>query len=185
MGVSTDVILFYGYCWSKDGVELWPNMERGEGRREDKEWQKLVLEARGMKDPWDDYPAAHMEEVQRTKGYEAQRAEGEKWAEEHRAELDAWYAARRAVEEEFGVEVGWHCSCECPLPYAYVVASRLVAHRGCPKAVDPAALGLVGDQTGPQYALWGAMLDRWAEALGVQKPDGQECPRWWLVSHWC
>src|SRR4051812_17268927 len=115
MGVSTDAILFYGYCWDEEGELL------GRGDGDDRpEWAEVVLRKRGVANPWDAYPNA---EIGAIRGYQQQRAAGEAWVAAHRAELDAWDEARKAVEAEFGCEIGAHCSDGCPMPYVAVAGA--------------------------------------------------------------
>ncbi len=160
MGVSTDAILFYGYCWSEEGVELTPK---------DKEWEEAVLRSRGVVNPWDAYPP----ENERLP-YPQNRTAADAWSAEHRAELDAWYDAKEAVRTEFGCEIGRHCSGEYSMPFVCVSASEHRARRGYPIQVDALT---VGDG-------WDEQLAKFMAAVGISKPDGQDGPRWWLVSYW-
>lgn len=162
MGVSTNAILFYGFCWDEE-VDLFPGDEDGTS-----EWEDAIARKRGAKSPWDDFPGEY-----RTLPYSEQRRRTDAWVAGHRKEIDAWSAARRAVKNDYGVDVGYHCSGECPMPYLYVVESRLVVHRGHPHALErwPAA----GWE-------WDEMLARFAADLGIELPAGG--PKWWLCSYW-
>jgi hypothetical protein len=157
MGVSTDAILFHGYCWD-DETTLF----------EDGEWAEAVLKKRGVHNPWDDYPP----EIERVPDYEQRRKAGEEWTAVNRSRLDDWYAAKKAVEEEFGVEVGGHCSGDCSMPYVAIKGAGETAHRGYPKEVPDLAV----DPT------WAAKLDRFLAEFGIEKPHPE--PKWWLVSYW-
>jgi hypothetical protein len=161
VGQSTNAILFYGYCWDEENVELF---DRQEGDESD--WPKLVLRKRGVKNPWDDYPEQEYAKM----SWSDREAASDRWREEHLANLDAWHEAQKAVEEEFGVVVDSHCSGDCPMPY--ISAFRLVAHRGYPKEVFDLDVKLD----------WDRNLRKFIEEFGITPP--QDKPRWWLVSDW-
>jgi hypothetical protein len=142
MGVSTDAVLFYGYCWDEEGVDIFNG-----ALADDTDWEDVVLNRRGVANPW---------------------------AGANRDLLDAWYVAQAAVREEFGVEVGTHCSGECPMPYLTPAGSARRSYRGHPQAIDPASL-----TADPE---WAAKLDRFLAEFGIERP--QPAPGWWLVSYW-
>lgn len=167
MGVSTDAILFYGYVW-KEEQDL---LERVKGRKEDDEWPDILLRRRGIRNPWDGYPNA---EIRAIRNYEEQRWRGDAWMTEHRAELDAWDAQKQAVEKEFGVDIGTHCSGECSMPFVHIVEAGTSARRGYPEKLEPDALHI--------DPAWDAKLDRFLKELGLRKP--QKNPGWYLVSYW-
>ncbi len=171
MGVSTNAILFYGYCWSEEGVGLFdaPKDVWGEGES----WQYVVLRKRGVVNPWDAYP---VEEMASIRDYRAKRAAEDAWTAAHRSELDAWYAAGTAVEKEFGCDIHYHCSNDCPMPYIAPEEGRKVVYRGCPEVVTVASL--------TTYYRWDGMLERFMTELGISKPEGQDAPQWWLASYW-
>jgi hypothetical protein len=162
MGVSTDAVLFYGYCWD-DEIDIFHGLEDSH----DSDWAKVILRRRGVVDPWDKYV-----EPARSMPYQDQRAYADRWCEEHRAELDAWHDAQRDVEKEFGVEVDFHCSGNASMPYIHATGGALLARRGYPEEVS----GLLVDPT------WDAKLDRFMAEFGIEKPHDK--PRWWLVSYW-
>lgn len=160
MGVSTNAVIFYGYCWDEE-CELI-----------DGEWETKVLKDRGVKNPWDDYP----ESISQIRDYTERRKAEEKWAEDHRAELDEWYAARKAVRAEFGCDIGRHCSGDYSMPYVFVEDSELTVRRGYPHPLAP------DDTTAEDW--WADRLAAFMTAVGIAKPDGQDSPQWWLVSYW-
>jgi hypothetical protein len=167
MGVSTDAIVFYGYCWD-DECRLLP-----EGSDE---WTAVVLRGRGVRRPWDDFPKelndpSHPQYVH---DYDRRKTAADQWTTDHRAELDEWYAANRAAKAEFGCDTDTHCSGDYPIPYVFVVASRVSAARGHPRELDPATVAARPE--------WGGMLDRFLAALAVERPHPE--PKWWLVSYW-
>jgi hypothetical protein len=161
LSVSTDALLFYGYCWDDEGVEILPGGED--------DWRTVILRRRGEKNPWDDYPAKAVEAI---RDYQARQAAEEAWVAGRRSLIDAFYAKKRVLEEEYGCDVGTHCSGDYPMPYAFVTSSKVMASRGYPVEVKSLAVG-------PD---WDARLNRFLEDLGVDKP--QPGPRWWLASYW-
>lgn len=158
MGVSADAILFYGYCWGEE-ASLLPT-----------EWREVVARKRGHANPWDGY-----EEPDGSLPYPRRRALTDGWIEDHASELDAWYAALRSIEAEFGVADHRHCSGDYPIPLVCVEASLERACQG--KAVD-----VTGKSLAAVPPEWPALLDRWFAATGVAKPH--DAPRWWLASYW-
>lgn len=167
MGVSTNAVLFYGYCWDEERVRLVPEEYGGD-------WTHFLATRRGHKCPWDELPKRLCERdapdyvhdyIKRNEGIEA-------WKQENRAALDEWYAVRQAIEKEFGVELDSHCSGDYPIPY--LAAKQYTARRGYPVPVDATDLAAAPD--------WDARLDRWLSEMGVEKPN--PAPRWWLVSYW-
>ena len=175
MGVSTNAILFYGYCWSEEDVELFRNPEFGgdddEGLKEgdSPEWTERVLLKRGEKNPWNNLPAEFA-----ALPYQEKRKAQEKWIADHRAELDAWSAKKDAVEKEFDIVVSSHCSGDYSMPYLAANGSSVIACRGYPEEVDLATL-----KVDPE---WNAKLDKFIAEFGIEKPH--EKPTWWLVSYW-
>lgn len=180
MGQSTNAILFYGYCWNEEGdiFSEGENTEDDEDVERD-EWSHRVAKKRGHMDPWNSYPR---DEIETLPYYREQRAAGEKWAEDNRQALDKWHEVIKAIEAEFGVDVGYHCSCDCPMSYVFVVASCTTARRGYPEKINPNA---ILDPGATEVMDWNERLDKWFKELGVSKPPGQDAPGWWLVSHWC
>lgn len=166
MGVSTDAVLFWGYCWGEEDVDIFQGAVP-----DDAEWEQVVLARRGFVNPWD--AARDLDTCLPGERYEQKQARAKVWTDANRAEIDAWYEAKNAVAAEFGVEVGSHCSGECPMPYLTVPAARILAHRGYAKAIN----GL--PTADPE---WRAKLDRFVAEFGIKKPHPE--PRWWLVSYW-
>lgn len=156
MGVSTDAILFYGYCWSEE-MSLIPEGEI---------WQELLLGRRGVPNPFGGFPAPE------TIPYAKRRKLVDDWCVEHRAELDAWRAAKQGISQEFGVEIGTHCSDQCAMPYVFAVGSQIVAARGHPEQITTLAVGVD----------WPSRLNHFLETLKIARP--QPTPGWWLVSDW-
>jgi hypothetical protein len=168
MGVSTDAVLFYGYCWDEEGVDIFNG-----ALADDTDWEDVVLNRRGVANPWAGAPA-DLDEYLPGERYEQKEARIKAWTDANRDLLDAWYVAQAAVREEFGVEVGTHCSGECPMPYLTPAGSARRSYRGHPQAIDPASL-----TADPE---WAAKLDRFLAEFGIERP--QPAPGWWLVSYW-
>lgn len=169
MGVSTDALLVYGYVWEDEEDILNPQGdEEGDEERGEREWPEIIAEKRGIADPWKSYPA----EIERLP-YEEKRAKGREWTDAHRAELDAWSGAKKAITAEYGVEIEHHGSGEwsCPI----VCAAKRRAARGDAHALPADALGVDPE--------WDGKLARFVADLGIDTSDAQG-PGWFLVSYW-
>jgi hypothetical protein len=156
MGQSTDGILFYGYCWDEEGVELWADGQKNEdGDDEDAEerYARLV----GVERPTDDYPE------QKDKSASAEAV---------RAAFSAYWDKKRDVCKTDEVEVDSHCSGDDPIPYVAVSASKVTASRGTPERIQSLDVG----------ADWDAKLAAYCALMGITPP--QDRPGWWLVSMW-
>lgn len=159
MGVSTNTILFYGYCWGEEKALV-----------EDDEWVDVVVKKRGIFDPWCEYVAPT-----RPMDYAARKEFEDKWTSAHRRELDEYYAKKRAIESEFWCDIGWHCSIDCLIPYVYVCGAGATVYRGYPKSLKASDLAI--------NEKWDSMLSKFVAELGIAPPDGQ-VPQWWLASYW-
>lgn len=153
MGVSTDAILFYGYVW-EDEYELFDDPD-GES-----DWAAIIAKKRGHKDPWVDHPGG--------------RAQG--WVDAHRAELDAWSAARKAIEEEYGVEISRHGSDQWAVPIIQIADVGFRAGRGYPKGITAGDL-----RTDPG---WDAKLSKFINDLGIDIAEARPGPGWFIASWW-
>lgn len=172
MGVDSDAILFYGYCWEDEGNPLEHHRQPPKEDREEGSipaWEDIIACKRGHKNPWDHYP-----DEDRSLPYEERRRQSDAWIAAHNAEITAWTELTSAIEKEFGVDIGYHGSSEYSVPYLYVVDTRRRACLGEPKEIDPEALvaGAYEDD----------LLRRFANELGITLPEGG--PQWWLVSYW-
>ena len=166
MSVSTDAILFYGYCWSEETVLF-------EDDRGGMEWPERILRKRGEVNPWDAYP----NDVDNIMPWTERRELQDKWVKEHREAIDAWHDKQKAVQGEFGnVDLHWHCSDGSPMPYLSIEESGASARRGCPEEIRPELLML------RDWQAWDAALDKWLAEFAIEKPHDR--PRWWLVSYW-
>lgn len=155
MGVSTDAILFWGYCWTEEMAKPW-DPEGEDASEEDAEGRYTRM--RGEAAPSETYPK------DADKSPEAERV---------RAAFSEHWARQRGMVKEAGVTVGRHCSDSCSMPYVAVAASEVEASRGNPEAVSTLAVG-------PD---WRERLDAYCSFMGITPPEGQ-APQWWLVSYW-
>lgn len=167
MGVSTDGIIFYGYCW-EDEVRLFDG---------EQDWDRLIARKRGHVDPWSEFPKEleDSEHLRYVRDYAKRNELVEKWKAEHRAELDAWYELLRGIEAEYGVELSYHCSDGCSMPYLHIKDEEITARRGYPVELNTDTAFRVSPE-------WGEKFDRWLTEMGITKPHPE--PRWWLVSYW-
>jgi hypothetical protein len=149
MGVSTDALLVYGYVWN-DEAEL------PEGSDDD-EWEEVVARQRGVPNPWDGHPGDHAPQ----------------WVEQHRGELDAWCAAKKAIGEEYGVEISQHGSDSWSCPVVKIAKAGHRAYRGDVHPV--AAEDLAVDPA------WDGMLERFVTDLGIDASEAAG-PGWFLLS---
>ena len=163
MGVSTDAIVVYGYVCDEE-ERPW-DVEGGA------DWDE-VLDAKvdaqpevvGFgSDPWDTTPG------------QDDRAVFKAWLRETYAERMALYAKRAAIAERLkhGCDIDWHCSDGCPMPYVYIVGSRVVASRGDPVELKSLEVG----------ADWDERLKAFVAEFGMTPPSDAG-PRWWLMSWW-
>jgi len=109
MSVSTNAILFYGYCWDDEAEHPWPD---GEGEvldeDEDDNWEDRYARARGCLPP-----------------------DAEASAREHKK----YETAKKKLVAASRCRVDTHCMTSCPMPYVAVEASVTISHRGYPSTV--------------------------------------------------
>lgn len=168
MGVSTDAMLIYGYVWEDEHDLLGTDEEEGDGSRE-WEWDEIAARKRGIASPWDGYPDLSALD------YDEQRRQGAEWTEARRPELDAWHAARKAIREEYGVEIDHHGSDQWSVPVVKIEGAGHTAARGYPHQLTAADLAVGGD--------WDARLRRFTADLGIDT-SGALGPGWFLASWW-
>ena len=162
MGVSTDAMLVYGYVW-EDEFDLL-----GEDAG-DKEWTEIIAAQRGITSPWESYPDLN------SLAYEERARRGEEWREAHRAELDAWYAAKKAIAAEYGVEIDHHGSDQWSVPVVKIAGAGHIARRGYPHQLVPEDLAI-----GPE---WDEKLHRFIADLGIDTSEARG-PGWFHMSWW-
>lgn len=161
MGQSTDAVIFYGYCWD-DECDLFDDPEV--------EWPEIIAIERGHKNPWKFFPP----EIEKLP-YEQKEIASKQWCDENRQIIDGWYAIKKKIEKEFGVDIGSHCSGECSIPYVHIPESEITAHRGYPVELSNQSLQV--------DASWDERLDAFMKALKIERPH--KVPGWRLVSWWC
>jgi hypothetical protein len=113
MGVSTNGILFWGYCFTEEEQKPY---EHDDGE-EDFDPETRYAERLGVVPP------------------------GECYSHENDAKWRAYWDAKKAANERGGCEVGYHCGDACPMYYVAVSASHAVAYRGDPRPIAPMAVG--------------------------------------------
>lgn len=163
MGMSANAILFYGYFWDEPTELLGEGQDTGE-------WDSILARRRGHADPWEAYPKGEGLD------YAAALRLQHDWIAANDAAITAWYAVRQAVQSEFDCDIGYHGYCDYSVPYVYAGGSEATVEAGC--FLDPAA------HLGKPTAEWDRKLERFLTELGINKPEGQEAPRWWLVSYY-
>ena len=176
MGQTTDAILFYGFCWNDEGESIFGENEDGEN----KEWFEVVAKRRDISSPWTMYRSSGAEASRRVLSYKEQDAAYKVWKDQvgFDALLDTWREELDKIKAEYGnIEVGSHCSCDYPMPYVYIEASKLIAWRGGPVEVTT-------DHFDADRDRWDADLARFVEDLDIDVSDAQG-PGWFLVSNWC
>jgi hypothetical protein len=154
VGVSTDAKLVYGYVW-EDEHDLFASGEDDEDYDEEEsadepEWEEIIARQRGIANPWDSYP-----QIIDRLPYDDQRRRGDAWTADHRAELDAWHAAKKAIAEEYGVEVDHHGSDEWEVPVVKITGAGHTAARGYPHQLSGA---YPGDECGCLRTLLGSYV---------------------------
>ena len=102
---------------------------------------------------------------------------------EYADDTDGDFSIREEVEKLFGVELGTHCSNDCPMPFLFDVKSKVKAWRGHPKTVGL----LIADSDVSQRVckalawLWKEhpiLAERWQLPKKIQKCE------WYICSDW-
>lgn len=79
-------------------------------------------------------------------------------------------------------DIGWYGVDNHAPTYLYIAASERCGPQFHPKAIDLDRLFL---DAAANKNWWKAMLDTHLETVGVQPPEGDNQPGWWLVSRYC
>jgi hypothetical protein len=122
------------------------------------DWAEAELKASGHADPWERHPGG-------------QRPD---WVAENTAAIDAWYAAKRDLVDALPFDWGSHCSSDEPMPYLFIKDTQTVADWGDPQ---PMPSGDVDPE-------WKPKLDAFLESQGIEPPEGENQPGWWVASWW-
>lgn len=149
MGVSTDALLVYGYVWD-DETDLLGSEDDG-----DHAWEEIIAKRRGLTDPWASHPGGHRPD----------------WVEAHRAEIDAWNEAKKAIEIEYGVEIDQHGSDQWSVPIIKITGAGYRARRGYPQKL--VTRDLIADPD------WDAKLQRFITDLNIDTSEAKG-PGWFL-----
>jgi len=168
MGVSTDAILFYGYCWDAEDT---PNPWKIEDDNEDDDWETCYARAKGCLPPTTPYPERTVQPT-RENGYNSTPKDYSNAEKKIIKEHTAYWEAKRKIVEASPCLVDRHCSASCPMGYVAVRVSVTCSNRGFPHeitslAVDPA---------------WKDQLVEFCATLSI-KTKGMKAA-WWLVSDW-
>jgi len=173
MGISTNAILFYGYCWDDEDVHnLWETADSEEALENgDEDWETRYARAKGCLQPREPYPERTVTPT-RENNYDSTpkdySAAEQVIIDQHRA----YWRDKGRITEAAPCLVATHCSTSCPMAYVAVSASRTISPRGSPceitsLAVDPA---------------WDGLLAEFCKTLGI--PTEGLRAAWWLVSDW-
>lgn len=182
MSVSTDAILFYGYCWDEESRNPWEisldaDMDSEEADEQDDEdededdWEARYARAKRCLPPSDKFPE-RMVTPTRENGWSSTPKD---YSAAEQAIIDqhaAYWEAKHKLVEQATCLVGTHCAGECPMSYVAVKAAHTVNHRGHMTEITSLAV----DPT------WDAALAEFCTAMGI-KTDGKKAA-WWLVSDW-
>jgi hypothetical protein len=76
------------------------------------------------------------------------------------------------LKEGDSVTWGWHCSDAAPMRYLAIEESEVTAWRGYPVPLPSTATPLQ----------WEDVLNEELERHGVEPPEGENQPGWWIVS---
>lgn len=156
MGVSTDAILFWGFCWDDEDKQPWD--KNGE---QTNDYEKRCAAAMGVKTPEMPYP-----EYENDHSPKAESA--------RRAYSKYWNQCRKALKAS-GCKIIYHCSDECTMYGIAIEASVITARRGYPEHVESLAIGAVKQE-------WHSILFNFCEKMDVDVKKLE--PRRWLVSYW-
>lgn len=169
MGVSTDAILFYGYCWDDEDHSLWKTDDANDD--DDDGWEERLARAKGCLPPTTPFPERTVEPT-RENGWSSTPKDYDAAEQAIIDQYSAYWRAKGKIVAASPCLVDTHCSASCPMPYVAVRKSVTVSRRGYPSKitsvdVDPA---------------WDAALAEFCETLRIK--IGNKKPAWWLVSDW-
>lgn len=163
MGVSTDAILFWGYCWTDEDRLPWMTDDDDEsvdntsdGGQDDPEERYAV--ACGVPRPTVEFPENEHDNSAKAKAA--------------RAEYLEFWDKRDNVYKRAGCKLVYHCSDECTMHGVAITASVLEASRGNPEQVKSLET----------YPEWEQKLAAFCDKMGINVK--KQKPKWWLVSYW-
>lgn len=184
MGVSTDAILFYGYCWDEEDVRNpWEigresddeddasDTSDKEEEEDDDDWEKRYARLKGCLPPSTPFPTRTVTPT-RENGWSSTPKDYTAAEQEIIDQHTAHWRARREIADASPCLVATHCSASCPMAYVAVKASVTCSSRGNPHEIA----SLIVDPS------WRDQLAEFCEVLGI-KTSGMKAA-WWLVSDW-
>lgn len=155
MSTSTNAVLFYGYAFDDEDQVPWPaNLDDGD---EEEDWEDRWARLNGLLEPTEPYG-------DEPRGIETPA----------RRKYSEYWAAKRELAKAAGVEIDTHCHSDCPMYLVAIPSTKRTARRGDPLALDALVVPEGADE----------QLHTFMAKMGIEKPPGQERPRWWLVSYW-
>ena len=186
MGVSTNAILFYGYCWDDEAHSPWEvdqtdddndedddeeDDDESDNEEDENDWEARYARLKGCLPPSTPFPERTVTPT-RQNNYSSTptdyTAAEKAIIEQHKA----YWEAKRKIIEDAPCVVDSHCMASCPMPYVAVKTSVVVSNRGYPSVITSIAV----DPT------WDAALAEFCKALEIK--IGKKKPGWWLVSDW-
>ena|SRR5207244_5709042 len=172
MGVSTDAILFYGYCWDNEDVRNpWESSSNDDKDDDDDGWETRYARAKGCLPPETPFPERTITPTQEN-GWDSTP---KNYTKAEKAIIDqhkACWDAKAKIAAKSPCLVDRHCMASCPMAYVAVKKSVTTSHRGYPNEIT----SLVVDPA------WSVQLAEFCETLGI-KTKGKKAA-WWLVSDW-
>lgn len=180
MGVSTDAILFYGYCWDDEDVRNpWEigredaddDEDDEDDATEDEDWEERYARTKGCLPPTTPFPERRVTPTHEN-GWDSTPKDYDAAEQAIIDQYEAYWDAKRKIVEAATCLVDRHCMASCPMAYVAVSESVTTSHRGFPHEITSLAV----DPT------WDAALAEFCAALGI-KVDNKK-PAWWLVSDW-
>src|SRR6202453_1202093 len=168
MGVNTDAMLVYGYVWedehdlfssADDDDEDWDEEDEEDASDE---WEEIIAAHRGILDRWAEH-ADELAEIEKVQPYTEGRRLSDRWRQDHRAELDAWSAAKKAIAHEYGVVSGRHGAGEWKGPVDNIADAGHIARRGYPHQLTAADLAVDPE--------WDAKLQRFVTDLSIDTSE--------------
>jgi hypothetical protein len=124
MGVSTDAILFYGFCYDDEG--------------DDADWNPRNVDWFEASEQWEDEHCPQ-QPPRPPQGATIDAYNTPEWVE-WRKRMEHW---RKTGD---GVRVGEHCSGDYPMLYVSLTAHTHKAHRGYPEEIKPGMLAVTAEQ---------------------------------------
>jgi len=180
--------LFFGIAWDPEYLDA--RAEKGEpsvlglaAGDDEGAWWKTLLLGQGHVDPWMSAPLPPTPEAiirvpdpaEDQAIQEAYLAEFRTWRDDHEVEIDTWRRAARLIQDDYGVDVGWHGSTiggGTRYPHLFVVGSIQSTSQWEPKPVNTEML-----EPGES---WVGRLERFVDDLQIDVSGA--VARGWLLT---